>query len=406
MKNKFLVHLLLFCSVFCLATTGCELSSAGSSKSQTESDNKDKDKDKDKDKEKDKDKKKKDKDKNKGKTGQEDAYPDFNTYDIESASLTFYAGYNIATAEYLNASGEYNLPKYTIELDASQIEELQTALAESEAYDMSDTWTEYIDYVNITINDSLVLSSDGWEGVWLASPFTEYRSDDVISLINGWVQEYMEENEYIYLWDNELDYILNNGNMIEPDSRQLSDLEKYHFTKVGIETDYEEYGEVEDVLVFKDGSALLLFEDNSHFGYLDGVDYGFYVYIDIPDSTSLIHYISLMANGIETPATTAVDSDTITISYDGESYSADDTLIESINAESKTITYSQYDWLDLDYDRGDCVSIETANGTFYIPTNTGYFNRYFISNDGEIYMSDPFSTDIEIQIFETAGLSR
>lgn len=335
-------------------------------------------------------------------TNEQDEQFDLN---LESMTVEFYEGRNISTGEYLDAK------RYKIELNDEQLKEAQEALSKAYRYPDEENPLKVCDLIIsddfiITINDSLEFYSDNWrylvceteDYVCDATEFTEYLSK--------LTDEYLDENEHITPLDCGIDFIVMENQEVEVTDNLVDELNNFNFTETDIDSTYEDYGEIQCVIALKDNNVLLLYKDNSHTGYLDGEDYGYFVNINGPTIQSMTDCIKLYADNNENNLG-AIDNDSpVTFSYDGKEYDADEDLTYEINKLSSSLDYSQHDWLTKDYDMGDCVTVTLDNGKICIPVDHSIsLNRYYIADNGEIYLITDIDDNIIQKIFKAVGLS-
>ena len=330
---------------------------------------------------------------------------------ISTMTISLYDGYNYATAEAINSYGEMTLPEYVITPDDVQVNMMQEALAKSTVYVDDHNYEcncafALLDNYKIIINGEMELYCGEDNTLWMQEPYAVYEAEEFNNTVRQIVTDYMNDNAYIHPLECGIDFIIHNGNSIEVTDDVVGTLNKYTFSRVEIDTDFNEYGTITDVLSLSDGNVLLLYEEMGNFGYLDGADYGYYVKIGRSSSDYMAQYLMTVyenrSNGF---GAVNIDSQ-VTISYDGNEYEADAELAELINAQSKEFSYSQYNWLTRDYDFEDSVCVIIDNGYYRIPVEIYYGNRYYIAADGEVYLTGNFSSDVEKRIFEITGIER
>lgn len=329
--------------------------------------------------------------------------------DINSIYVSFYVGYNYSTAEAINNNGELTLPEFTIEVPEDELAEYEKALSKKEEYEEEDRdcnhLTAFIDYYKICINDEDIFFCDGDELIWYEGLEEIYTAKEFCELISTMAQDYLEENVYMKPFDVGIDTIIVNGDNVDITEAVKGRLLEYNFTKVDIDMDYNEYGNVYQIVMLKDGSVLLLFEDDYYYGYLEGDGYNCYVYIDTANSLSLYEYLENLNNN-QSSGFGATDNATVTVCFDGKEYEVSDEISEKIIEMSTTMYYMELDWLTKDYDMGECIIVDIENGAFYIPIERTMGNRYYVANDGNIYLVNSFGGGVESTLFDIVGIER
>lgn len=329
----------------------------------------------------------------------------FENLEINSMTISFYNGYNYSTAAAINESGSMNLEEYTINLEADQIERVQSTLSAIEVfpYEEYDCLVAVPDYYKICINDSLEILSSSYRYIAVEEPLIMFNADDFIQVINDICDEYLEANVSIKPFDEGIDFIICNGESIEINSELLDTLNQFTFTEADIKGKYEEYGTVESTIALTNGAVLLLFQGDDKFGYIDGRDYNCFVMMKKYKSYSLPEYLKNVSNN-RSRNLGASDNAIVKLSYNGKEIDAIDALssemIEEIIEESKIMNYAKYDWLNKDYEIEESVCIDIENGRFYMPIDKTYGNRYYVDNEGNKYLVISFGGEIESLIFE------
>lgn len=324
---------------------------------------------------------------------------------IDSMTISFYDGYNYSTAEAINSFGEITLSEYVIDLDEDQIQRVQDTLTDIKPVG-DDNFIALLDEYKICINGDIYLSCDAYRYLWDDESFVTFSDEEFNNVVNDIATEYMQNNVFIAPFENGIDFIIHDGDSIEITDEVVSKLGEYSFSRVEIETDYSEYGEISDVITLSDGNVLLLFADDDNYGYLDGSDYGFYVIMNDVDMRSLVEYLEIVYNNQQNNFGAAYDYSPVIINCGDKSYCADDELAESIKAETREMEYKQYDWLSGNYEMEESIEISIDDGFYYIPVDPSYLNRYYKAADGSLYFVDPFSQAVENSIFEMCGIAR
>jgi len=106
------------------------------------------------------------------------------------------------------------------------------------------------------------------------------------------VVEYMQESVFIKPFEAGIDSIIHNGDNIAVTDDVVEELSKYTFSKINVDTPCDEYGTITDTIVLSDGNVLLLYDKDVR-GYLDGTDYGYYVYIGGGNYYSMVEYLEM-----------------------------------------------------------------------------------------------------------------
>lgn len=335
----------------------------------------------------------------------------FTNLEINSMTVSFYNGYNYSTVEAINESGSMTLEEYTVNLNADQIERVQSTLSDIEVfpYEECDGLVAVPDYYKICINGSLEILCSSFRYIAVEEPLTMFNAEDFIQEIENICDEYLEANVSLKLFDEGVDFIICNGKSIDINSELLDDLNQFTFSKVDINDKYEEYGTVESTIALSNGAVLLLFDGDNKFGYIDGTDYNCFVMMGEYMSYSLPEFLENVSNNRDKNLG-ASDNASVTLSYNGKELAADNVIsseeVEDIIKYSRIMYYASYDWLNKDYEIEESVCIDIGNGCFYIPVNKTYGNRYYVDSEGNKYLVNSFGGEIEYSIFNAFEIDR
>lgn len=330
---------------------------------------------------------------------------------IGTMTIAFYEHYNRATAEAINANTDIKLPEYVITLDAEQIAAIQATVPAIEEYvddgsDLCNCAVALFDKYEICINDEIVLNCDPNGFIWETDPWTVYTADAFAEAVNNIATEYLAENIYFNPFEEGVDFIIHDGDSIEVTDDLMERLGEYSFSRVECATDYNSFDQIENVITLSNGGVLLTYAEYDSYAYLDGANYGYYVVICEPSPTTLNEYLENVYNNRTNGFGVIDDTAEITVCAGDVCVVADNELADMIRSQSKEMEYNHFDWLNENYEIEESVVIVTDNGSYYIPIDRTYGNRYYVTENGEKYFIAGFSSEVTSRVFELVGIER
>jgi len=331
---------------------------------------------------------------------------------METVKISFFDGRDYKTGELLrDVYGDIVHPEYEISLDSNQVALLKKALAEakkyrkSSSYDMCDCIVAFIDRYKITIGEDKVYYCDGEKYVWEKDLAQIYEAPAFAVELYKLVEEYKVANIYVNPFVQQVVSVTHEGADLELTSEVMECLQSYTFSKVEITSAYEDLGQVSDVISFEDGTYLQLFSENDCYGYLGGEGYEYYVNIGNGYLRNLNKKLATFYNNQSKGLGAAYDDAQVQVIYKGNAVVLDGEIAEKVKRMSRETEYHEYDWLTPDYDMGDCVEIRMEEGSFYIPSNRGYGNRYYRGvADNTIYFATNLDEKLVLELMNLSGI--
>lgn len=343
----------------------------------------------------------------------EDTYVPIKHINMETMKISFFDGRDYAIGEMLRDHGDIVHPEYEISLDSSQVAAMKEALGEAKkvdttsgsAYRNCDSILAIIDRYKVTMGEDKVYYCDGEKYVWEKDPLQIYEAPTFATEVGKIAEEYKVANVYVSPFAQEVISVSHEGNNLELTSQVLEYLQQYTFSKVEITSAYEDLGQVSDVISFEDGTYLQLFSENGLYGYLGGEGYEYYVNIGCRYLDRMNEKIAVFYDNQSKGFGAAYNDAQVQVIYKGNAVVLEDEKAENVKKMSREAEYHEYDWLTPGYDMGDCVEIKMEEGSFYIPSNRGYGNRYYRgTTDNTIYFATNLDEKLILELMNLAGI--
>lgn len=329
---------------------------------------------------------------------------------INSMTVAFFTHYNYSSGKAINECDDIKVPEYIMNLDDDQIAQVQEALSKAEVIPKNDPMCNCdhlaLDYYYITINDSVSFYSDNEKYIWGESLSEMYTAAEFVEIVAELAGNYAQEHAYITPFADGITSIVHENQNIEVTEAIVNTLKNCTMSTVEIDSTYDAYGEIEDIIVLKNNCVLTLFKDNNVFGYIKGNGYDCFVIMDNVNGLSILDYLANIYENKENSLGPVNNNAKVTICYENNTFDISKELADEILTQASSMAYNHYDWLSRDYDMGDCVIIDIENGQFYIPVEIGMGNRYYVAPNGDIYLINNFKNKVETQIFELVGVER